>query len=141
MLATSEMAAEDGVSRALAFVPSAFSSYSGCRQYLQDIEQARKEVGPQAPEVDKLRSCFNHPGFIEPMVESVSASLLEIAEERRRESLLLFTAHSIPLSMEQNCCYVSQLQEACQLVAEGAGHKRWELVYQSRSGPPGQPWL
>jgi ferrochelatase len=138
---TLQQMTDDGIRRALAFVTSAYSSYSGCRQYREDIARARDEVGASAPQIDKLRVFFNHPGFIEPQVESVRTALRRIPSEIRGESLLLFTAHSIPQSMADNCPYVAQLQEACRLVAEGAGHRYWKLVYQSRSGPPQQPWL
>ena len=133
----------DGVKRALAFFTSAFSSYSGCRQYRENIIAAREEVGPMAPQVDKLRVFYNHPGFIEPMVESVQGCVAKIDAEERRAAKVLFTAHSIPLSMAENCRYEVQLGEACRLVAEGAGlaPDQWELVYQSRSGSPHQPWL
>ncbi len=133
--------AEDGVRRALALFTSAFSSYSGCRQYHEDIARAQAEVGTAAPAIDKLRMFFNHPGFIEPQIEAVVDCLSRIAEDRRQQAMLLCSAHSIPLSMADNCRYVAQLEEASRLVAEGAGHGRWEVVYQSRSGPPGQPWL
>ncbi|QDS98723.1 ferrochelatase [Adhaeretor mobilis] len=132
---------DDGVQRAIAFFTSSFSSYSGCRQYREDIMRAQEEVGEGTPQVDKLRVFFNHPGFIEPLVESVKEHRKQISPEARDDSLLMFTAHSIPLSMAQNCRYEAQLQEACRLVAEQSGHSRWELVYQSRSGPPQQPWL
>lgn len=133
----------DGVKRALAFFTSAFSSYSGCRQYRENIIAAREEVGPTAPQVDKLRVFYNHPGFIEPMVESVQKCLAKITVAERPAAKVLFTAHSIPLSMAENCRYEVQLAEACRLVAEGAGlaSDQWELVYQSRSGSPHQPWL
>jgi ferrochelatase len=133
--------AADGVKRALAFVTSAYSSYSSCRQYLEDISRARQEVGPAAPAVDKLRVFFNHPGFIEPMVDSVAACLEKIPSRDTDWVTTLFTAHSIPTAMADNCRYVEQLREASRLVAESAGLTRWELVYQSRSGPPHQPWL
>jgi ferrochelatase len=133
--------AEDGIKSALAFVTSGYSSYSGCRQYREDIERAREEVGPRAPQVSKLRAFYNHPGFIEPNVENVRAALGEIPSERRAGAHIAFTAHSIPLSMALNCDYQSQLEETCRLVAEGLGHERWRLVFQSRSGPPTQPWL
>jgi ferrochelatase len=126
----------DGVRRALAFVTSVFSSYSGCRQYLEDIQRARAAVGPGAPEVHKLRSFYNHPGFIDPMAERVRAALDQFPAGR-----LFFTAHSIPVSMAKSCDYERQLREACSLVAERAGQPDWRLVYQSRSGAPGQPWL
>ncbi len=138
---TLQKMAEDGVQRALAFFTSGYSSYSGCRQYREDIARAQAVVGPRAPQIDKLRVFFNHPGFIEPLVESVRECLQQIPRERRSQTPLLFTAHSIPLAMAENCRYVAQLQEACRLVAAGAGHENWELVYQSRSGSPHQPWL
>lgn len=133
----------DGVQRALAFFTSAFSSYSGCRQYRENIAAAQAEVGPTAPRVDKLRVFYNHPGFIEPMIESLAASLTNIPADGRPAAKVLFTAHSIPLSMAENSRYEVQLAEACRLVAEGAGLRpdQWELVYQSRSGSPHVPWL
>ncbi|HUY90008.1 MAG TPA: ferrochelatase [Pirellulales bacterium] len=133
--------AADGVRRALAFFTSAFSSYSGCRQYRENIAQAQAEVGPSAPPIDKLRGFFNHPGFIEATAERVQQARETIPAERRGESRLIFTAHSIPLAMAQNCRYEQQLHEACGLVAEQAGAADWGLAYQSRSGPPSQPWL
>ena len=135
-----EMAA-DGVRRALAFVTSAFSSYSGCRQYREDIARAQRQIGLAAPQVDKLRVYFNHPGFIEPMIERTRDALAQIPPDRRDAALLLFTAHSIPQAMADGCPYVEQLREACGLVAAGVGRDDWRLVYQSRSGPPQQPWL
>jgi protoporphyrin/coproporphyrin ferrochelatase len=140
---TMRQMAADGVRRALAFVTSAYSSYSGCRQYREDIARAQEEVGSNAPEVDKLRVFFNHPGFIEPMIEAVSTCLVRTPSEERARTTTLFTAHSIPLGMADNCRYAAQLTEASRLVAEGAGLPAgsWELVYQSRSGPPQQPWL
>lgn len=130
-----------GVRRALAFVTSAFSSYSGCRQYLENIAAAQAEVGADAPPIDKLRTFFNHPGFIESMIERVSAALEQVEAERRAGAHLLFTAHSIPLAMAANCRYERQFHEASRLVADGIGRSQWRLVYQSRSGPPSQPWL
>jgi ferrochelatase len=133
--------AADGIRRALAFVTSAYSTYSGCRQYREDIARAQQEVGRSAPAVDKLRVFFNHPGFIEPMVERGQAALAQIPAERRSGASLVFTAHSIPRAMAEGCRYEVQLREACRLVAEGVGRADWHLVYQSRSGPPQQPWL
>ena len=138
---TLQKMAADGVRRALAFVTSAFSSYSGCRQYREDIARAQQAVGPAAPEVDKLRVFFNHPGFIEPVIERTCEALAKIPANRRDESLLVFTAHSIPQAMADGCQYETQLREACRLVSEGTGPSKWQLVYQSRSGSPQQPWL
>jgi len=127
---------DDGVKHALAFVMSAYSSYSGCRQYLDDIARAREAVGPGAPEIEKLRLFFNHPGFIEPMTEHVRNALRQLPS-----AALVYTAHSVPLSMAASSRYEVQLQEACRLVSERVGRDEWRLVYQSRSGPPSQPWL
>ena len=133
--------ADDGIKNALAFFTSAYSSYSGCRQYREDIMRARAEVGARAPRIEKLRAFYNHPGFIEPNVENVRKALHQIPEERRERAQIAFTAHSIPLSMAAGCDYEAQLKESCRLIAEGVGHQSWRLVFQSRSGPPAQPWL
>jgi ferrochelatase len=124
----------DGVQRALAFVTSIFSSYSGCRQYLEDIDRARAEV-EGAPQIHKLRKFYNHPLFIEAQADEVRAVL------GGRPAKLIFTAHSVPLTMAETSDYQKQLHESCRLVAESLGFSDWRLVYQSRSGPPGQPWL
>jgi ferrochelatase len=131
----------DGVRRAFAFVTSAYSSYSGCRQYLEDLVRAREAVGPGAPEVLKLRVFYNHPGFIETMADRVRAALDRMPPERRPAVALAFTAHSVPVSMAETSRYVQQVEEACRLVAERVGCPPYRLVYQSRSGAPGQPWL
>jgi ferrochelatase len=130
-----------GVRRALVMFTSAFSSYSGCRQYQEDLARARAEVGPAAPACHKLRGFFNHPGFILPMIERLRAALEQIPLAWRDEAAILFTAHSIPRAMAETCEYERQLHEACRLVADGVGRTDWRLVYQSRSGPPAQPWL
>ncbi len=131
----------DGIRRALAFITSAYSSYSGCRQYRENVEQARTEVGADAPQVEKLRAFYNHPGFIGPNVEHVHAALAQIPAGRRAAARIAFTAHSIPQAMAAGCDYEAQLRETCRLVAEAVGHERWRLVFQSRSGPPTQAWL
>jgi ferrochelatase len=132
---------KDGIQRALAFATSVFSSYSGCRQYLEDIEKARAEVGPGAPEVDKIRTFYNHPLFIEAVSDRIAAALDELPAAGRANATVLFTAHSVPMEMAQTSEYEQQLQEACRLVAEYLGIANWRLVYQSRSGPPAQKWL
>jgi len=133
--------ADAGVKRALAFVTSAYSSYSGCRQYRENIAAACAALGDRAPQVDKIRVFFNHPGFVGPMAVRVHESLGRFPEADRPAVPVLFTAHSIPLSMAEGCRYVAQLSEAARLVAAEAGVTTWQLVYQSRSGPPSQPWL
>lgn len=133
--------ADDGIRKALAFVTSAFSSYSGCRQYRENIAQAQAEVGSRAPQIDKLRAYYNHPGFLEAVLDGVTTALASIPLERRSATRIVFTAHSIPLSMAETCRYEFQLDEACRLLIERLGPYAWKLVYQSRSGPPQQAWL
>jgi protoporphyrin/coproporphyrin ferrochelatase len=123
----------DGVKRALAFVTSAFSSYSGCRQYRENIQAA---LGTSPLQIDKLRVFYNHPGFVEAMVDRCREALKD-----RPEARLVFTGHSIPVSFANTSRYADQLQEACRLVADQLGRPDWRLVYQSRSGSPMQPWL
>jgi ferrochelatase len=132
---------KDGIKRAIGFVTSAYSSYSGCRQYREDIAQAQNEVGTAAPQVDKLRAFFNHPGFVEAMVERVQDALRQLPANERENVQIVYVAHSVPLSMASTSDYVTQLQEVWRLVSEAIGQKNDTLVYQSRSGAPGQPWL
>ncbi len=132
---------QDGVKRCLALVTSAFSCYSGCRQYRENIFLARREAGESAPEVVKMRVYYNHPGFIEAMVDRVAHGAAQLPAQQRERVQVLFTAHSIPEAMASGSNYVAQLQEASRLVSEGAGLPKWRLVFQSRSGPPTQPWL
>jgi len=134
---------DDGVKRAIAFFTSAFSSYSGCRQYRENILAAQEVVGADAPAIDKLRVYYNHPGFVEPMAESLRSALAAIPAERRKSTQVLFSAHSIPNGMAANCKYQIQLAETARLVAVGAGlaADQYQCVYQSRSGPATQPWL
>ena len=131
----------DGVHRALAFVTSAYSSYSSCRQYRENIARAQEATGEGAPVVDKIRAFHNHPGFVEAVVDRLQQALAKIPAERREAAHLIYTAHSIPVAMSQGCDYEKQLKETGRLVAEELGHKEWRLVYQSRSGPASQPWL
>jgi ferrochelatase len=132
---------QDGIRYALAFVTSAYSSYSGCRQYREDISRAQKEIGPGAPEIDKLRPFFNHPGFVEATEDRLRDALLNLPADARQNIQIVYSAHSIPLSMAQTCDYVRQLEEVRQLVSARLGVENDALVYQSRSGAPGQPWL
>lgn len=131
---------DDGRQRALAFFTSMFSCYSGCRQYREDIIRAQEEVGDGAPMVEKVRMGFNHPGFVDTMVASVGDAISSLGPSGP-DATVLFTAHSIPMSMADNCDYEKQLTEACRIVADASGVTDWRLVYQSRSGPPQQPWL
>ena len=134
---TLQRMADDGIKRSIAFITSAYSSYSSCRQYRENIRDAQAVVGKRAPEVDKLRGFYNHPLFIEANADQVRSALSRVAGNPH----LVFTAHSIPESMAANCEYAPQLTESSRLVAETLGQQNWQLVYQSRSGSPMIPWL
>ena len=132
---------KDGIKRALVFVTSAYSSYSGCRQYRENIEEAKSSLTDEIPETDKIRVFYNHPGFVNTIADLLINSLNEFDQPARQNATILFTAHSIPDSMATNCSYASQLLETARLVMQRVGDNPWHLVYQSRSGPPTQPWL
>lgn len=137
-----------GIERAAVFVTSAYGSYSGCRQYLDDLDTAREQVGPTAPRLDKLRLFFNHPGFVEPIVDGLAGALAGLDPNR---TSVLFSAHSLPMSQAELCGYVDQIAEAVRLVWAGVADRVGEsvdlgavqprMVWQSRSGPPTMPWL
>lgn len=129
----------DGVRHAVAFVTSAYSSYSGCRQYRENIAAARAAVGDGAPVVEKLRVFFNHPGFVDPLVDGLTAALQPLDPTRTR---VFFTAHSIPSASAATCDYEQQVANAAELVSERVPDMApWSLAWQSRSGPPTMPWL
>jgi ferrochelatase len=132
--------ARDGVQNALAFVTSAYSSFSSCRQYRQNIADAQTAVGPGdlAPSIEKLRAFYNHPLFVEANVDRIRVAISQLQAPVEH---LAFTAHSIPESMASNCDYAAQLEETGRLIAEVLGVENWKVVYQSRSGSPFQPWL
>ena len=132
---------DDGVRRALCFVTSAYSSYSGCRQYREDLAAARAEVGDDAPELDKVRVYYNHPGFVTPQIRIVGDALAALPAEVRDDAHLVFTTHSIPHSMSRHCDYEAQHYETCRLIAEAFPGHPWQLVFNSRSGPAFVPWL
>jgi ferrochelatase len=137
--------ASDGVSRALVFPTSAYGGYSACRQYDEDILRARAAVGSQAPQLVKLRQFFDHPLFVGAFADAVRAALGSLPDGAR----LVFTAHSVPLSADKAAGppeeggerYSRQVAEAARLVAEQVGVARYDVVWQSRSGPPQVPWL
>ncbi|HEX5045680.1 MAG TPA: ferrochelatase [Gammaproteobacteria bacterium] len=138
---TMKQMAHAGVRRALAYVTSNFSSYSGCRKYREDLYAAVQDV-PNAPRVDKLRVGYNHPGFIEAMTDRVRAALDTLPQEDRANAPILFTAHSLPESMARHSRYEAQLAASCRLVGDALEHQRWRLVYQSNNAPYGrEPWL
>jgi protoporphyrin/coproporphyrin ferrochelatase len=126
-----------GIRRAAAFITSAYGSYSGCRQYLDDIERARAEVGEGAPEIYRLPVFHLQPGFVETVAGNIRSALARFDAPVP----VAFTAHSIPTAAADASPYVRQLEATCHAVAADLGLGDWQLVYQSRSGPPRQPWL
>ncbi|MEU4691366.1 ferrochelatase [Actinoplanes sp. NPDC023714] len=138
---------DDGVETALGFATSAYGGYSSCKQYWEDIAAARKAVGPGAPRILKLRQFHDHPGFVEPNIEAVRDALATLDPARRATTRVVFTAHSIPVSMAKTAGptggrYNAQLEETARLVhAAAAADLEYDLVWQSRSGPPQIPWL
>ncbi|KOU31386.1 ferrochelatase [Streptomyces sp. WM6373] len=156
-----EMAA-DGRRRIAVLATSAYASYSGCRQYrenLADALAALAEEGVEPPQVDKLRHYFNHPGFVDPMIEGVVAALAELPEAVREGAHLAFTTHSIPTAAADTSgpvedhtgggeggAYVKQHLDVAKVIADEVAVRTgvarpWKLVYQSRSGAPHIPWL
>jgi len=143
--------ASDGVHRAACFVTSAYSSYSGCRQYRENLADAAAEVGEGAPRLDRLRHYFNHPGFVEPMVDATLSALAELGDQARHDAHILYVTHSIPVAMNHTSgpaggAYVAQHHSVAEVIGERVrqetGHRYpGDLVYCSRSGPPHVPWL
>jgi protoporphyrin/coproporphyrin ferrochelatase len=138
---TLEVMQADGVKNVLLFVTAAYSSYSSCRQYREDVARALDAIGEQSMRFDKIRVFYNHPGFVEPMARRVRAALESLPDDRREAAEAVFTAHSIPVSMAKGCAYERQLREVSRLVAGTAGATHYRLAWQSRSGPPHVPWL
>jgi ferrochelatase len=139
----------DGVRSALVFTTSATASYSACRQYREDLDRAAREVGADAPRLVKLRHYYDHPGFVTAQAEAVTAALATLPAGLRDTARLVFTAHSIPVAMndtsgpQANGLYAAQQHETARLVAatlRGAGAE-FDVAWQSRSGPPQVPWL
>ncbi len=138
--------AADGVRRVIAFATSAYSSYSSCRQYLEDIDRAVARAGPDAPVVRKIPPYYAHPAFAAAFASSAGRALAELPAGVRDDADLVFTAHSVPDRMSAASgpaggAYTAQLAEVAAAVATALGRDRWQLAYQSRSGPPAVPWL
>jgi ferrochelatase len=131
---------DNGVRRAAVFTTSAWSGYSGCTQYCEDIARARKAAGQDAPELVKLRRYFDHPLFVEMFADAITAAAGTVPANAR----LVFTAHSVPVAADQRLgpkLYSRQVAYAARVVAAAAGYADYDLAWQSRSGPPQVPWL
>jgi ferrochelatase len=140
----------DGIGRAAAFVTSAYSSYSGCRQYREDLFRAVSAT-PDAPHIDRLRQYYNHPGFAEAFADTTVEALERLPEPLRARARVLFVTHSIPMLMATTAgptggAYEAQHRSTADVVATAVRARtgaaaEWELAYCSRSGPPQSPWL
>lgn len=134
----------DGVTRAAVFTTSAWGGYSGCTQYQEDISRARAAVGDGAPELQKLRQYFDHPLLVEMFADAIDEAAAGLPDDLRAGARLVFTAHSIPMRAVDRCgpsLYPRQVAYTSGLVAAAAGFSDYDLVWQSRSGPPQVPWL
>jgi ferrochelatase len=135
---------DNGIRRAAVFTTSAWSGYSSCTQYVEDIARARRVTGPQAPELIKLRPYFDHPLFVEMFADAIVAAAGNLPARLRGDARLVFTAHSVPVTADQRCgpqLYSRQVAYATRLVAAASGYTDYDLTWQSRSGPPQVPWL
>jgi ferrochelatase len=139
--------AEDGIEHVYVVATSAYASYSGCRQYHEDIARARVAFGPGAPTAEKLPHYFDAPGFVQANAEALAAALASLPAELRDGARLVATAHSIPAAMAAVAgppghAYEAELTVAAQKVVDSVASGRpFDLVWQSRSGPPSVPWL
>jgi len=134
----------DGITRAAVFTTSAWGGYSGCTQYQEDIARARAAVGEGAPELVKLRQYFDHPLLVEMFADAIAEAAAGLPESLRAEARLVFTAHSIPMRAVDRCgpdLYPRQVAYSSGLIAAAAGFADYDVVWQSRSGPPQVPWL
>lgn len=135
---------DNGIRRAAVFTTSAWSGYSSCTQYVEDIARAREAAGPDAPELVKLRPYFDHPRFVQIFADTIGAASGALTAEQQAGARLVFTAHSIPVAADDRLgprLYSRQVAYAASLVAAAAGYPEYDLAWQSRSGPPQVPWL
>lgn len=130
----------DGIRYAFALVTSPFGSDFSCWYYRKAIEEARRKIGESAPRIKKLRLFFNHPCFIEAQASRLEESIINSGLSKK-DTPLIFTAHSLPSEYASTSLYEKQIRETCSLIAGQCGITPWTLAFQSRSGPPSQQWL
>jgi ferrochelatase len=131
----------DGVKRALGFILSAQQSEAGWERYKENVAAACAQVGAQAPKIEYTSGWYDHPLFIETVVDLTKQAFAAVPVERRARTPLVFTVHSVPLAMPGTAMYVQQVETGARLVAERLDHARWSIAYQSRSGDSRTPWL
>ena len=133
-----------GIRRAIGFIMAPHGSYSSCEQYRNNVNEARQSIinsGEADVAITYVASWHTHPGFIKALANQIDLAILALPNNLQQTSQIVFTAHSIPVSMANNCRYEDQLRESCDRVAQTLNHPNWSLVYQSRSGNPADPWL
>ena len=130
-----------GHRRALGVILSSFQTEASWERYVAGVAAAREKVGAGAPEVAYAAPWAEHALFIDAMVARAADALGQVPAPTRANALLVFTAHSVPVAMASGSPYARQLGAAALLIAGRLGHARWQLAYQSRSGPPRDPWL
>jgi protoporphyrin/coproporphyrin ferrochelatase len=133
-----------GVRRAIGLLAAAQRSYSGCLQYKENVHEAREAVagsGMRPPEIVYVGDWHEHAGLVDANAEHIRAALDRLPPDRRARARIVFTAHSIPVSMAVRYPYEAQLRASAALIAQAVGRDDWTLVYQSRSGRPEDPWL
>ncbi len=153
LAATLSVMADDGIRRAACLLTSAYSSYSGCRQYREDLFAAAEQV-PGAPRLDRLRHYFNHPGFVAAFAATTLAALETLPAPGRPTAQLVFVTHSIPETMNlasgrtgsrPGGAYLRQHLDSAAAVAASVagsvGRRDWTLAFCSRSGPASVAWL
>ena len=133
-----------GIRRAIGFIMAPHGSFSSCEQYRNNVNEARQSIinsGEADVAITYVASWHTHPGFIKALANQIDLAILALPNNLQQTSQIVFTAHSIPVSMANNCRYEDQLRESCGRVAQTLNHPNWSLVYQSRSGNPADPWL
>ena len=133
-----------GIRRAIGFIMAPHGSFSSCEQYRNNVNEARQSIinsGEADVAITYVASWHTHPGFIKALANQIDLAILALPNNLQQTSQIVFTAHSIPVSMANNCRYEDQLRESCDRVAQTLNHPNWSLVYQSRSGNPADPWL
>jgi ferrochelatase len=130
-----------GVRRALGIILSPHATEASRERYMESVEAARAALGARAPEIRYVRSWHLHPLFIAAVADCVRAALATLPGERRAQTILLFTAHSVPLAMAKRSPYVAEIAASARAVAAALDHTLWQVAYQSRSGNPQEPWL
>jgi len=133
--------AADGIKHALGFILSAHKTDASWERYQKNIADARAELGSASPQIDYCEGWHEHPLFLQTWAEQIQAALKRIEPDRRANTLVIFTAHSLPRGMAATSPYVEEVESTARLIAEKLHRPRWTLAYQSRSGRPSDPWL